>query len=318
MTKPDPITAAITALTAAARATRMRGTGTPEEQREPADFGDIACHVLTTVAANVGGVDALLAGRPGSWEADLVRQIVLSTAGDDERELLRWRTEPVRLTLDVEDAFYDFGLVDLYESDTESLALVEETGEETLFEAVATDAERAQLAAIDESMPPLTSDEWETDRERIIALVVRARTIVQGIITRATQNGHPAAAALSEARRARELVDGLWKSDQASYVEAYTATVRRTLTELGVSEDVELRIDTPDASETSSEPEWWDELEHTLHDVARAQTPLPMSGAAPDWTDGTPADALRRASLTYVARADNTPASSAGREKARS
>ena len=30
---------------------------------------------------------------------------------------------------------------------------------------------------------------------------------------------------------------------------------------------------------------------------------LPMTGAAPDWTSGTPADALHRAGLTYVTRA---------------
>ena len=87
---PDPITQAITALTAAARRTRVRGAGTEHAQVEPVDFAEIACHVLTTVAANVGGVEALLAGRPGSWEADYVRQIV------------HRRTEPVRLVLDVE------------------------------------------------------------------------------------------------------------------------------------------------------------------------------------------------------------------------
>ena len=27
-----------------------------------------------------------------------------------------------------------------------------------------------------------------------------------------------------------------------------------------------------------------------------------MTGAAPDWTTGTPADALRRANLTYIDR----------------
>jgi len=32
-------------------------------------------------------------------------------------------------------------------------------------------------------------------------------------------------------------------------------------------------------------------------------TPLPMTGTAPDWTDGALADALRRAGLTYLERA---------------
>ena len=93
---PDPIADAIAALTAAARRERTIGAGTPNEHIEPVDFGEIACHVITAVAANVGGVEVLLSGRPGSWEADYVRQIVQSTAGDDDTELLRYRTEPVR------------------------------------------------------------------------------------------------------------------------------------------------------------------------------------------------------------------------------
>lgn len=92
--KPDLIGDAIAALTAAARGTRTIGAGTPYEHTEPVDFGEIACQVLTAVAANVGGVEELLAGRPGSWEADYVRQIVHSTAGDRPEDLAPWRTEP--------------------------------------------------------------------------------------------------------------------------------------------------------------------------------------------------------------------------------
>ena len=104
---PDPIADAIAALTAAARRERTIGAGTPNEHIEPVDFGEIACHVITAVAANVGGVEVLLSGRPGSWEADYVRQIVQSTAGDDDTELLRYRTEPVRIEFDAEDRLFD-------------------------------------------------------------------------------------------------------------------------------------------------------------------------------------------------------------------
>ena len=85
---------AISALTALARQTRVRGAGTECESVEPVDFAEIACRVITTVAANVGGVEALLAGRPSSCEADYVRQIVAGVAPEDE--LWRWWTEPVR------------------------------------------------------------------------------------------------------------------------------------------------------------------------------------------------------------------------------
>jgi hypothetical protein len=54
------IAVAVAALTAAARTRRTSLGG----QSRPVDFGEIACQVITTVAANVGGVEELLAGRP--------------------------------------------------------------------------------------------------------------------------------------------------------------------------------------------------------------------------------------------------------------
>lgn len=236
---PDPITQAITALSAAARRTRVRGAGTEHAQVEPVDFAEIACHVLTTVAANVGGVEALLAGWPGSWEADYVRQIVHSTAGTEPGDLLRWRTEPVRLVLDVEDTFYDFGLTQMY------------------------DEERAD-AITRESDETMTEDQ------------------------------------AAEAAAITEAIDTLWEQDKAAYLTAYTAAVRAALTEHGVTCDVEV------VELVRGETETWDYLSSQLHEVARARTPLPMTGEAPDWSAGTPAEALRRAGLTYTARAQET------------
>ncbi|MGH2857539.1 MAG: hypothetical protein ACRDMJ_08635 [Solirubrobacteraceae bacterium] len=48
------------------------------------DFGGWLADVLATVAAGLGSTDALTAGRPGSWEADLVRQLVKGTVGWDD------------------------------------------------------------------------------------------------------------------------------------------------------------------------------------------------------------------------------------------
>ena len=88
-TQPDAIAQAIVALTAAAKQTRTVGAGTWNEHQEAADFAELAAIVLASVAANVGGTEELLAGRPGSWEADLVRQLVDGTAGGDVE---RYRT----------------------------------------------------------------------------------------------------------------------------------------------------------------------------------------------------------------------------------
>ena len=59
-----------------AAAHRSRAVGTP------GDFADFLA-VLAATAANLGGVEPLLAGRPGRWEAALVRSLVAGTLGDD-------------------------------------------------------------------------------------------------------------------------------------------------------------------------------------------------------------------------------------------
>ena len=251
--EPNPVDDAIAALTVAARQTRMRGAGTAHATVEPVDFGEIACHVITTVAANLGGVDELLAGRPGSWEADYVRRIVQSTAGDDPDELLRFRTEPVRLAFDAEDVFYDLGLSDLYESDAEALGRREDAIDEELFEAVATPEERAQIADIQATMPSWDAAD-EADRARAAALMQEARTIAEAIMSRAEASGQPQAAALMSAREASATVRKLWEQDLAAYTEAYLAAARRYLTDRGVTCGVEL------ATTPVSETPTWDAL----------------------------------------------------------
>ena len=55
------------------------------------DFGGWLAHVLATAAAELGSTDALLARRPGSWEADLIRQLTEGTPGWDDEYLTRHR-----------------------------------------------------------------------------------------------------------------------------------------------------------------------------------------------------------------------------------
>jgi hypothetical protein len=62
--------------------------------RDQHDFGGWLAGVLASVSADLGSTDALTAGRPGSWEAALVQQLVKGTVGYDDdcldyyRELL--------------------------------------------------------------------------------------------------------------------------------------------------------------------------------------------------------------------------------------
>jgi hypothetical protein len=62
-----------------------------EAAREEHDFGGWLAGVLATTAAELGSTAALIAGRPGSWEADLVQRLVCGTLGWDDECLSGYR-----------------------------------------------------------------------------------------------------------------------------------------------------------------------------------------------------------------------------------
>ncbi len=62
-----------------------------EAVHEEHDFGGWLAGVLATAAADVGSTAALIAGRPGSWEADLVQRLVCGTVGWDDEYLSGYR-----------------------------------------------------------------------------------------------------------------------------------------------------------------------------------------------------------------------------------
>ncbi|CPT78976.1 Helix-turn-helix protein [Mycobacteroides abscessus] len=101
---------AIAVLTEATRLTnqlsRRNDTGQWETDPDPSasvpiDWAEFVTLAVAGAAANVGSAEEALAGRPGSWEADRVRQMLQATAFDD-KDLLRHRTEPVAIDLWVE------------------------------------------------------------------------------------------------------------------------------------------------------------------------------------------------------------------------
>ena len=73
---------AITALTAMAR-------------EEGYDFPGRVAHVLAAVAAELGSSDALIASRPGSWEASFIDRLVKGTVGWDDEYLAGHKVPPV-------------------------------------------------------------------------------------------------------------------------------------------------------------------------------------------------------------------------------
>jgi hypothetical protein len=62
--------------------------------REEHDFGGWLAHVLATAAAELGSIAALTADRPGSWETNLVQQLVCGTVGWDDDYLAHYAKEP--------------------------------------------------------------------------------------------------------------------------------------------------------------------------------------------------------------------------------
>jgi len=59
--------------------------------REVQDFPGWLAAVLAAVAAELGSTDALLAGRPGSWEAGHLSNLVHGTVGWDDESLAAYR-----------------------------------------------------------------------------------------------------------------------------------------------------------------------------------------------------------------------------------
>jgi hypothetical protein len=121
---------AVAALTEASRLTnqpvRHNSSGRWEPDPDPAaalpiDWAEFVTRALAGAAANVGGVEKILSGRPGSWEATRVRETLHSTVGDDWKELPQFRTDPVvvdlwvdNILLDIDDdpyadAYYELG-----------------------------------------------------------------------------------------------------------------------------------------------------------------------------------------------------------------
>src|SRR5690349_18413090 len=87
------IAEAVEVLTFAVRQTRQNGTA--------CDFADFLAPVLAVTAANVGGPEELLAGRPGSWEASHLEALLLGTLGDDAASWWHYRTDPLVVRLNV-------------------------------------------------------------------------------------------------------------------------------------------------------------------------------------------------------------------------
>ncbi|WP_242448411.1 hypothetical protein [Cellulomonas sp. WB94] len=304
-TDTELIDAAVAALTAIARSRRTVGAGTPFEHAGPVDFAEIACQVLTCAAANIGGVETLLSGRPSSWEADYVRQIVLSTAGDSIEDLLRWRTEPLTLVLDTEAELADLGLEQQYEDAADAAARRENHAHETMIMDFATPEEKTRIAEIRSRTVELLGEggAGELERERAAQLAGEAWVIVTAVTERAQIAGGPVVDAHAKALAACDAVDDLWEHDKAAYRAAYADDIRESLSARGVTIAVEF-VDAP--IDTSGE---WDPLLDELHESARRSATQRILQTMPGHAEAgragaSPAKAAPLAGRTYAERAN--------------
>lgn len=107
---------AVDVLSKAARLTRTLAGG----EVTSADFAGFVASALGAVAANLGDVELVTAGRPGSWESDLVDQLVFGTVGYGQELLLAHRTEPLVVPLNVAQLVEESGCLSPFvEAETE-------------------------------------------------------------------------------------------------------------------------------------------------------------------------------------------------------
>ena len=74
--------------------TNRATTAIVDAVRAEHDFSGWLAQILATAAAELGSTASLTAGRPGSWEANLVQQLVRGTVGWDDDYLADYAKEP--------------------------------------------------------------------------------------------------------------------------------------------------------------------------------------------------------------------------------
>ena len=285
---------AIRVLTEAARLRRpvLRqaedGEWKPDPLRtEPADWAEFVTLAVAGAAANVGSIDRALEGRPGSWEAEAVRSLLLSTVGDDPAELLRHRTEPIRVVLRPAEILADLGYADLYDESRQILQAEQDRhlwryrlGEDRGW----TPLDPGAPAWADAFDIPASEGEFDDTLLR------------PGAVMTVPRSAEDEAAGQVLADREAALEDLQYEDDPRTYGEALKATVLAEAAQRYPGVPVEITIDTDERTSRDDSPYWGATPDEVLTDVAVGKTPLPWSGIAPtDYPPGSVADTERAA-----------------------
>ncbi|MGL4174315.1 MAG: hypothetical protein ACRCTR_09670 [Actinomycetota bacterium] len=214
-------------------------------RREPVDWAELVAAALAGAAANVGGIETALAGRPGSWESDSVRDLLTGTVGYDEEHLYAHRTEPVVVQVYVTELMVDLGTWSAYDDASHEL--------DRRYDALGlTSASSSTSDQADQWAEPATADQ-EREQERQ-ALAIEA---------------------LDDRLEAQRLQD--WADyGQALRVSIEAAAARRH----GLAVPVLVEVNLHDYRHPDRPEPAWDLAEQLLQEAIDA-TPLPGNGQPP-------------------------------------
>ncbi|SMX86918.1 hypothetical protein BSP109_02160 [Brevibacterium sp. Mu109] len=280
------------------------GAGQPDPNRlDQSDWAEFVSQALAGAAANFGSVDAILAGRPGSWEADSIRNLLLATVGHDEAYLHEHRTEPLRVTVPVDQILAEQGLDELYEAlhtslDAREVKALGEVVDDApyLWHYDRTDA--GGFVSSDPEAPPFSMESWRSDRqadgyppERIAQI---ERTVFDSPLTRSVYVAKsPKARAKAQRldgqahaiqdgfRRRHEALDALRGEERTTFGQAIVAAVRDRAASVYPGVPIEVEATDDPVEDPSTTADGFSSPEQRLLQHAREHTRWPGSVPAP-------------------------------------
>jgi hypothetical protein len=241
-------------------------------QTEPADWAEFVTLAVAGAAANIGSVDKALEGRPGSWEADAVRGMLLSTVGEDPAELLRHRSEPIQVVLRPAEILSDLGYAALYDV---SRRIIQAEQDRHVWRYRL--GEDEDWSPLDPGAPDWAGafDDPAPDAGDL------ARPLSPGTIVTVPRSAADETAWDALADREAALEDLQYEDDPRAYGEALTAAVLAEAGQRYPGSPVEITIDTDERIWRDDSLYWGAAPEEALIDAAVSTTPLPWSGIAP-------------------------------------
>lgn len=276
----------------------------------PIDWAEFVTLALVGAAANAGGIETILAGRSGSWEAECVRQTLQSTVSD-HRDLMRHRTDPITVNLWVEPI----------------LAETTDTTEDDYRAAEVALSERQEAVPLPDDLPPgpfspddprLDGIDWVSVENGNLVIAQYADwppdyadklPVVEALLEEA-QNSRPYTPgeiaydqAFEEIAPLSVALEKQREADHADYAARLTSTIETKLRELNSTVPITVSITpapggaTPEDYDTHRPPDYPSGVIDTAVAAAIAATPTP---------DSLPGTLLERAEASILQNGTST------------